>query len=372
MAIVTETQLERCIDGLYGALTDPETLVDAIRTIRLTFGASGATHLHFNPKGELTRFVDDGHDSECQRRYVDHYMSLDPTRVLLNLPAGEWLRDDSLLDPRRTPSREFVNDFAKSAQFRWFLGCRLFENEGGMATFSLQRGRDASPFDNETFALMSQLQPHLKRVFRMMIDVAPLIPALTSANAAMDMLRVPVCVVDGESRIVYANPAAEDMFAKADAIKVVNGRLLCRRAEANDMLLRAVMLASRYPAQASAFSPEPHESPVKRLQIRAVPLAQHIDITGYGSGRLVLLFFATGSGPLQIEELQQMFGFTRAEAELVSMLAQGISLEHCATRRGVSITTVRTQLASIYTKTGAGSQAQLLSIVLALPALRTC
>lgn len=370
MAAIAEAQLEQCIDKLYGALTAPDTLVDAIRAVRLTFEASGATHLHFSADGELQGFVDDGHDPASQRLYVEHYAALDPTRTLLDLRAGQWLRDDRLLDPRHTRQPEFVNDFAPRIGMRWFLGCKLYDGNRGTSSFSLQRGIDARPFDDETFTAMRQLQPHLKRVFRMSMDMAPAFAALASANAAVDMLRMPVCVVDKDCRIIYANPAAEELLARGEAVKVTSGRLWCTRPDADQLLCRAVSLASRQPRKASAFSPEPEASAVTRLQIRAVPLAPQLPLAQYGHGNLVLLFLARGSPPPQPYELQQLFGLTQAEAELVRLLAQGAHPDLCAARRGVSIATVRTQLQSVYAKTGAGSQAQLLSIVLALPALR--
>jgi len=370
MAAIAEAQLEQCIDKLYGALTAPDTIVDAVRAVRLTFDASGATHLRVNAKGELVGMVDDGHDPAAQQLYLEHYAAIDPTRPLFSMRAGEWMRDDRLLEPGHTTEPEFVNDFAPHIGMRWFLGCKLYEGDGGIATFSLQRGSDAAPFDNDTFERLRQLQPHLKRVFRMMVDMAPAMPALASASAAMDMLMMAVCVVDESCRIVYANPAAEELFARGGPIVAGGGRLRCSRPDADEMLRRAVTLASRPPRQASAFSPEPQASAVTRLQVRAVPLAPHLPLAHYGHGNLVLLFLATGAATPPVRELQQLFGLTPAEAELVQLLAQGADPETCAARRGVSLATVRTQLKCIYAKTGAASQAQLLSMVLALPGLR--
>lgn len=367
--MVTQEKLEQCVDKLYGALTAPETLVDAIHDLRVMFNASGATHLFFNREGELAGFVDDGHDPGSQQLYLEHYAAIDPTRTLLGLRPGEWLRDDRLLDPRHTTQPEFVNDFAPLIAMRWFLGCKVYEDKSGVASFSLQRGSDAPPFDEDAFVALSHLQPHLKRVFRMMVDTAAVVPAL-AAGATLDMLGMAVCVVDGGCRLVYANPVADELFARATTLTVHYGRLSSSRPDINEMLQHAVTLAARLPRQASAFSPEPHASAVTRLQVRAVPLAGHLPLARYGQGNLVLLFLAIGPAPRRPKELQQLFGLTRAEAELVELLAQGASADLCAVRRGVNVSTIRTQLGSIYEKTGAGSQLQLLSLVQALPAMR--
>jgi DNA-binding CsgD family transcriptional regulator len=66
--------------------------------------------------------------------------------------------------------------------------------------------------------------------------------------------------------------------------------------------------------------------------------------------------------------LQRSLGLSAAEAELSALLAQGLSLEDAATRRGLSIHTVRSQLKVIFGKTGASSQAQLVRMVLTGPA----
>lgn len=368
--MASEEQFELCVDKLYGALTDPSGLPDAIRSLRLMFEASGATHIYFNRRGEIAGFADDGHDPGCQRLYLDHYAAIDPTRALLKLRPGEWLQDDRLLDSRHTPDPEFVNDFAPQAAMRWFRGCKVYEGDAGVACFSLQRGSDAPPFDDATLVLLERIRPHLSRFFRMALQMEAAIPALASAGAAMDMLRMAVCVVDAQCQIRYANPAAEELLGQGTMLKVKGGRLFSPDPQTSEMLRHAVAQASRPPRQASVFSPQPLASAVSRLQVRAVPLAPHLPLAHYGHGNLVLLFLATGAAPPNRHELQKLFGLTRAEADIVEMLVQGASADVCARRRGVSLTTVRTHVASILAKTGAGSQAQLMSLVLALPAVR--
>jgi DNA-binding CsgD family transcriptional regulator len=59
-----------------------------------------------------------------------------------------------------------------------------------------------------------------------------------------------------------------------------------------------------------------------------------------------------------------MHGITRAEARLASMLADGISLEEVAEALLVSIQTVRSQLKSVFAKTGVTRQAELVALLL--------
>ena len=59
-----------------------------------------------------------------------------------------------------------------------------------------------------------------------------------------------------------------------------------------------------------------------------------------------------------------MHGITRAEARLASMLADGMSMEEAAEALLVSIQTVRSQLKSVFAKTGVTRQAELVALLL--------
>ncbi|MNE15394.1 hypothetical protein D3C80_1083030 [compost metagenome] len=61
--------------------------------------------------------------------------------------------------------------------------------------------------------------------------------------------------------------------------------------------------------------------------------------------------------------LTDLFRFSPAEQKLALLLAQQLTPEACAERLGLSINTVRSQLRSLFRKTGTGRQAELLSLI---------
>ncbi len=64
--------------------------------------------------------------------------------------------------------------------------------------------------------------------------------------------------------------------------------------------------------------------------------------------------------------LREAFAFTPAEAALALDLADGLAAADCASLRGVSVHTVRSQLRSLFGKTGTSRQAELVTLVLAM------
>ncbi len=71
----------------------------------------------------------------------------------------------------------------------------------------------------------------------------------------------------------------------------------------------------------------------------------------------------------KIETLQAIFGLTKAEARLAIELACGQTLEDIADEHGVSISTARVQLKSIFAKTGTSRQAELVALLTRLAVL---
>ena len=68
--------------------------------------------------------------------------------------------------------------------------------------------------------------------------------------------------------------------------------------------------------------------------------------------------------------LVELFGLTAAEACLAVALVAGKRLEDIAEERGVRMPTLRTQMRAVLDKTGTDRQADLMRLIVGLPAVR--
>ena len=66
------------------------------------------------------------------------------------------------------------------------------------------------------------------------------------------------------------------------------------------------------------------------------------------------------------ELLCPLFGMTPAEARVASQVLEGGSADAMATRLGVSVNTIKTQLKAVFVKTNTNRQVDLLKLLLAL------
>lgn len=63
--------------------------------------------------------------------------------------------------------------------------------------------------------------------------------------------------------------------------------------------------------------------------------------------------------------IQGLFDLTAAEARVASRVAEGLALDQIPERRGVALATMRSQVKSIFAKTGVGRQSQLAALLAA-------
>ncbi|MCW6530220.1 LuxR C-terminal-related transcriptional regulator [Sphingomonas sp. MMSM20] len=79
----------------------------------------------------------------------------------------------------------------------------------------------------------------------------------------------------------------------------------------------------------------------------------------------LMIFIADSEAQFGIPEdlFRSLFGLTRAEAAVAALLAKGMSVDEAAGRLGVYVSTVRSHLRSIFSKTGAARQSELVHLI---------
>ncbi len=95
-----------------------------------------------------------------------------------------------------------------------------------------------------------------------------------------------------------------------------------------------------------------------------VPVPINRSLVGTSGDLVLLICRQTTTSYVDPVKLQRQFGFTPAESRLAIALAEGATLEDFATKRGISVGTVRTQVKSAMDKADVHTQAQLVGVVL--------
>lgn len=307
-------------------------------------------------------------------RYVDLWMTraaravatgaLDRPRVLVSgemlVPDNEFLRS------------EFYCDFGQRLGLRYIVGTVVPLGQAGLMPIGLHRPADKPPFGASERRLLEAVLPHLRRgmQLRHRLAGAELAAGVSPGAAALDALAMGVLVVDAELRVWLANAAAEGLAngpAAALRLRRATGAALA----AGPGTVATPVFRGDGDALAALVrrtAAEGHSGGAIRLRdadgegalaVLVMPLPRRLAGTaedGFGrvTGRALLLLRPVDgrSQPPRVELLHDLFGLTRAEAEVARALLGGNTKRAVAAMRGVGETTIRAQVRAVLEKTG--------------------
>jgi DNA-binding CsgD family transcriptional regulator len=229
--------------------------------------------------------------------------------------------------------------------------------------------RRHGPFSEDERGRIAALLPHLRRVLQIKDRLAKAGTRAENLLEAMDRLPFGVLLLSDDLTVVEASASARATLAANDSVHAQGGRLGFRRS--TDAQAFARTLAAN-PADAAGSEgvvvvrrlTEPGDVTLLTMPLEAAP----DEWTRPRARHLVLVFDSVRTPPPSQVLLQRTYGLTASEARLAASLATGLSLAEIAERRGLSVQTLRSQLKSVFGKTGISAQTQLVRLVLTGPA----
>jgi len=178
--------------------------------------------------------------------------------------------------------------------------------------------------------------------------------------AALNVLGLPVIALDTHLNVLLCSQPAGDIIAASESLAIVTGILSSPYPKAiaqlksdiatggeNDLVLRL-----------------PYQSDGTELDFVSLPM-RSADKPDNVAVAMFHLQVSNKHRDLSIEhELIRRYNLTKAEAGLTNCLARGLTLQESSVTLGIAITTARSQLRSVFRKTGTRRQTELLIKIL--------
>lgn len=261
---------------------------------------------------------------------------------------------------KRLPIQE---EFFRRHKMRWFIGGQIRLSETENVYLSIDRFEHQERFSWDELKLADLLCQHLTRALKIVkaLDVA----SATGALQSFDLIRKPVFLLGPDMKVLALTPVAETYLTTVFWLR--GGYLAARDPVANDDLRRQVA-GVLYGAHVAAKTLTPSISIRRKggrpLVATVVPYLSTAPAL-FRMPRALLLLHDAEEGqrapsPALISEL---LGITPGEARLAIALAHGATPRSAAQAFGVSLNTVRSQLASTFLKTGTSRQAELVHLI---------
>jgi DNA-binding CsgD family transcriptional regulator/PAS domain-containing protein len=307
--------------------------------------------------------------------YGQYYYARDPWATGA-LAAGSGV---PVLGGELVPEKEV---YGSELYADWLQPCGVFDLAGGstglengnIGLLGIHRPYDAPRFDREAQRWMALLLAHFGRALDLHNRLETVQRRLDVALDALNALQVGILIVNPHASIVYANAAAEAHLRPGRGIIARHNHLGAEDAAKDEALKRMIKGASLAAGGRSLSTgglisiPVPDAGP---LSLLVCPLSSgfaRLDATG----PMAMIFIGGADEHKKLPErvLTMLYGLTQAEARLASALLMGETLQGYGERLAISANTTKTQLKSIFAKTGHSRQSDLIRDLTANPVLR--
>lgn len=362
--------IDSIIDDIYAGTMDDQAWHRAIVAIMNLVGGASASITGVNPRTRLA-FRAEVHNLDptlfdaYRGQWFDREIRLAPA---LHLPAGEPFFEARLMPSRDWRRSEIYNEFLCKVDLPWFLCFWLHKTPEKLSSFAIQGSRLRGPLDARDGERIQPFIPHLQRALaiRDQLDITQSRTRLLSMT--VDKLPFGVIVLDAGGRILECSAAAGSLMTRDSGMRRAPDGALRLRGRAGIQLERWI-LGGAPPLDNPDGLLKVRGPQGSALSILAVPLPMSSPFWLAGDARWMLMVFDPLRAQVSRADLiAQDLCISAREAELTTLLVQGLDLRQIAARMRISVHTARTHLKAIFAKTGCGSQVELIRRVLSGPA----
>lgn len=289
---------------------------------------------------------------------------------------GDFILGHQLLPEAERRKTVFANEFAPQMEMATYDLCGLIvrtlpdtsiaEAFGGLLIYSDENEGHFSAQDRQ---IMAAVQPHLLRALHIQGEIEFARTTASLQDELLNTMRTACWLVDTHGHPQYANAKAERLEARGE-IRRRDGRLAMRD-RAADRWLQKRLNAWRTQAtlvgdkDSFVYYRDADERPQFLTVMPVAPERVNPLMPGQPLRPCLLVAVSDQQPELEsnVDTVARAFELTPAEAEVLALFARGANPQRIADHTNKRLATVRTQFNSVLSKTGAASQAELLSLV---------
>lgn len=347
----------KVLESLYGGLLEGAPWEEFLRALAQWLEGSYATLILTVP-GLSTpgAMVTPGSDPKTNEDYLTTYFASDPFQ---GLPEGEVTSFREFLQGQSSQDISDYKGFLDATGGDQVLGVDLRFPSGFEARCRVTRDRSLPDFSTADRGRFQMLVPHLRNAARLFERLQIEGAEHGVYRGAVEQLGVGTIILDQTGTITRTNAVADQLLDAGDGIGVRDGKLRIADKGHQKTIEGLLTRIGDIPAPVRF---KLSRSNGRDLVVVARPI--HVPTIIRGGANLALFITVPGDDTqLDPAAIRDLFQLTRMEATLAVSLASGRSLVDAADTLGIAHNTARAHLRSIFAKTGARRQSQLVHLL---------
>ena len=362
-------EYDRIIGTIHDGAMCTESLYEALECLRVLFNGNFCTLiLRISDVEDLALMLVAG--NRAARGRIAYFKHLHDDNPFVDLPTDTVFTNDSVMSREDWQNCRYYLEYARPSDVYHVMGADVTAMETGVVRFRVTRSHDQPAFSEQDQALCQRLIPHLQRTLRMhnLLDRSESISHLHAD--AIKRLSVATLMLDQGGTVLQMNDVARELLARADGLKLVGSRLEASYPSDHRELVKLIRSAAevkgmRPPTESrtTLAIARPSGDVSLGLVVEPIPGAEWAE----GQGQPVVMVYirdAVAVSQVDYRIAKELFNFTPAETALAYHLANGRSLEEAAEALNIMRNTARAHLRSMFSKTGASRQAELVRVLL--------
>lgn len=374
---MNDVDLYPVIKALNNAVLEPDYWTDALDQLAESIGASSAIasrRMVSSPMSDddIFRHASSRVPFDTLKHYLNEFADSDLPAVRRLQSWAERHGPGEIMDDieafgsnhleERHPSLDALGDL-----FGCYRRAALaLHNDYAIPDFLfVQYSADLEDFPAGSFQRLRKIAPFVGQALSMSRIWEERSEAALAGLLALEELPSPIAMINHDRALVFRNPAFEDHLGAGDTFSTDRqGRLYIADGPAQVKLLRWLADVKRHgnsvqPLRLLAHSPNGGGETV----VEASPVFPPASSSRASNRILIVAKERNGEQRPDIAAIIELFGLTRTEAEVASLLASGAEYDDVLKARGISRNTLKTQVRSILQKTDARSSHDLARVL---------
>ncbi len=380
---MSRTDPSTAILELYKASLEPGRWSIALEAVAHAVGGCAAA-MEFSQTSDANMFVQVAADFGYEPQELISIMGselaeMDPWWVCVeNEPHSDLHVGTKYVPATTMRNSPFYNEGLRvtGADWRDVLSVIRPLSNGTTGIFSVYRDGRMDDFGHAEFDLMQALKPHIAQALEIAAHLQGQEVRLALADEMSSARNDAVVFLDFNGKVVHLNPCAEKLFHTEPP--VLGMRLGELHVNNNPIADRQFQTAIRACARSATNNAAPFADTIRwQAAHRFTPYIACF--TPYALQLLPDQFVAAPKKPAMAitirdftinaekvaDRARHAYGLTTAETRILTQLMDGATTATICDQLGVTLNTVKSQLKSIFRKTGTSSQTELVRVVMA-------
>ena len=373
----SETTIFELVDLIYRAAGNPAGWATLCHRLGEVCDGTTTNVIHRQIPSQETNISDGWNvDPASVSEYVSYYGRRNIWRTFRpHLLSAESVNTSQMMCPDHVLLRsEFYNDFLRRHNFLHCLVATLRNDATTSSYLTIERPKSSESFGDEDCRLLRSLVPHLVRALQLHDRIQGLEKKASVLEESLDRVPAAIALVDSRGRVLFLNRPGAALFLQQKYVWLTPAGIQVGRTSEHKYLTWLIRGATGtgsgaafHPGGTMNISRDGYQRP---LHVLVSPLRTEALYLGKAIPTAIIFITDPERKPwMPMEWLRQLYGLTPAEARLAQLLASGSSLKEASEQLEVAMSTVRSQLNSVFAKTNTNRQSELMQLLLMSPTL---